>query len=84
MQAEGKAYSNKVDIFSLGLILFELYYPFDTQMERIKTLVEVRNGNFPVRFQRELTGEVGSFAQFRFLLAISTEKYRNTQHQNPL
>lgn len=33
---EGKAYSHKVDIFSLGLIFFELFCPFGTQMERIK------------------------------------------------
>lgn len=57
-QVEGKSYSNKVDIFSLGLILFELFFPFDTQMERVKTLVEVRNGTFPMRFQRELATEV--------------------------
>ena len=35
-QMEGKAYSHKVDIFSLGLIFFELFCPFGTQMERIK------------------------------------------------
>ena len=36
IQMEGKAYSHKVDIFSLGLIFFELFCPFGTQMERIK------------------------------------------------
>ena len=70
LQAEGKAYSNKVDIFSLGLIFFELYYPFDTQMERIKTLMEVRKGNFPIRFKRELIQEVG-------FIVVSTILYCN-------
>lgn len=32
----GNTYSHKVDIFSLGLILFELLYPFSTQMERVR------------------------------------------------
>lgn len=35
----GNTYSHKVDIFSLGLILFELLYPFSTQMERVKVCV---------------------------------------------
>ena len=35
MQMEGRAYSYKVDIYSLGIIFFELFYPFSTQMERI-------------------------------------------------
>ncbi len=32
----GKDYNKKVDIFSLGIILFELYHPFTTSMERAK------------------------------------------------
>ena len=32
----GKKYNKKVDIFSLGIILFELHYPFSTNMERAK------------------------------------------------
>lgn len=35
-QIHGSNYSHKVDIFSLGLILFELLYPFGTQMERVR------------------------------------------------
>lgn len=34
-QIEGKPYSYKVDIFSLGLILFELLWPLSTQMEQV-------------------------------------------------
>ena len=32
----GRKYNHKVDIFSLGVIFFELHYPFDTDMERAK------------------------------------------------
>ncbi|XP_078586154.1 eukaryotic translation initiation factor 2-alpha kinase 3-like [Branchiostoma floridae x Branchiostoma japonicum] len=35
-QIAGKAYTHKVDIFSLGLIFFELLHPFSTQMERVR------------------------------------------------
>ncbi|XP_078080131.1 eukaryotic translation initiation factor 2-alpha kinase 3 isoform X2 [Mustelus asterias] len=49
-QISGNTYSHKVDIFSLGLILFELLYPFSTQMERVQTLTEVRDLKFPSLF----------------------------------
>uniref|UniRef100_A0A4W3JDH4 non-specific serine/threonine protein kinase n=1 Tax=Callorhinchus milii TaxID=7868 RepID=A0A4W3JDH4_CALMI len=49
-QISGNAYSHKVDIFSLGLILFELLNPFSTQMERVQTLMEVREQKFPISF----------------------------------
>ncbi|XP_062852125.1 eukaryotic translation initiation factor 2-alpha kinase 3 [Trichomycterus rosablanca] len=49
-QLSGNSYSHKVDIYSLGLILFELLYPFRTQMERVKTLTEVRALKFPSSF----------------------------------
>lgn len=35
-QMSGKKYNKKVDIFSLGVIFFELHYPFATNMERAK------------------------------------------------
>lgn len=34
-QIEGKPYSHKVDIYSLGLILVELLWPLATQMEQV-------------------------------------------------
>uniref|UniRef100_A0AAY4ERH1 non-specific serine/threonine protein kinase n=1 Tax=Denticeps clupeoides TaxID=299321 RepID=A0AAY4ERH1_9TELE len=46
-QLSGNSYSHKVDIYSLGLILFELLCPFRTQMERVRTLTEVRALKFP-------------------------------------
>nr|XP_056713272.1 eukaryotic translation initiation factor 2-alpha kinase 3 isoform X2 [Euleptes europaea] len=56
-QVYGKTYSHKVDIFSLGLILFELLYPFTTQMERVKTLSEVRSLMFPPLFIQKYAQE---------------------------
>ncbi|XP_054846988.1 eukaryotic translation initiation factor 2-alpha kinase 3 isoform X2 [Eublepharis macularius] len=50
LKVYGNTYSHKVDIFSLGLILFELLYPFSTQMERVRTLSEVRSLTFPPLF----------------------------------
>lgn len=35
-QMNGLQYDQKVDVFSLGVILFELNYPFVTDMERVK------------------------------------------------
>ncbi|KAL4232210.1 Eukaryotic translation initiation factor 2-alpha kinase 3 [Mactra antiquata] len=56
-QTNGETYSQKVDIFSLGVILFELLYPFSTQMERVSTLIKVRKQIFPERFTREMPKE---------------------------
>ncbi|ESO96860.1 hypothetical protein LOTGIDRAFT_115590, partial [Lottia gigantea] len=66
-QVARATYDHKVDIFSMGMILFELFYPFSTQMERIRTLVNVKNLVFPERFQKEMPIEM-KFVQW--LLAL--------------
>lgn len=43
-QLQNKSYDFKVDIYSLGLIYIDLLVPFITQMERYKTLNNVKNG----------------------------------------
>ncbi|OCT99208.1 eukaryotic translation initiation factor 2-alpha kinase 3 isoform X1 [Xenopus laevis] len=53
----GQSYSHKVDIFSLGLILFELLYPFSTQMERVRVLTELRDLKFPELFTEQYAAE---------------------------
>ncbi|XP_039594188.1 interferon-induced, double-stranded RNA-activated protein kinase-like isoform X2 [Polypterus senegalus] len=46
-------YGNEVDIFSLGLIFFELLWPIKTKSEKYKIWPDVREGNFPQRFCNE-------------------------------
>jgi serine/threonine protein kinase len=44
-------YDERSDLFSLGVVLFEMFHPFSTQMERLKTLEKVRkSGVFPASF----------------------------------
>ncbi|XP_023302859.2 eukaryotic translation initiation factor 2-alpha kinase [Lucilia cuprina] len=49
-QLRGLPYDYKVDIYSLGLIFFELLVYFGTEMERIKTLRSLRDGIYPKDF----------------------------------
>ena len=37
-------------MYSLGLVLLELYQPFKTEMERIHTLTDARKGDIPPEF----------------------------------
>jgi serine/threonine protein kinase len=46
-QMRGSDYDASTDVFSLGLILFELLYPMYTAMERYKEFACIRKGNFP-------------------------------------
>lgn len=56
-QLSGLPYNYKVDIYSLGLVLFELLVPFSTQMERCQTLSDLRQNKFPSDFQRKYAQE---------------------------
>ncbi|XP_050314345.1 eukaryotic translation initiation factor 2-alpha kinase [Anthonomus grandis grandis] len=56
-QSKGKSYDSKVDIFALGIILFELLVPFSTNMERIKTLTDVKTKKFPDGFSDKYPDE---------------------------
>ncbi|OQR78322.1 eukaryotic translation initiation factor 2-alpha kinase 3-like, partial [Tropilaelaps mercedesae] len=56
-QVAGSKYNQKVDIFALGLILFELLWSLPTQMERVRTLSAVKQLRFPKGFKREFQDE---------------------------
>jgi len=46
-QMRGSNYDASTDVFSLGLLLFELCYPMYTSMERYKEFGGIRKGRFP-------------------------------------
>ncbi|KAI8095065.1 kinase-like domain-containing protein [Gilbertella persicaria] len=46
-------YDEKADIYSLGIILFELYYPFSSAMERAITLDRLKKHIFPETFVKK-------------------------------
>lgn len=50
MAVPPQAYDEKVDIYSLGIILFELFQPFTTGMERADSLEKLKRGIFPNGF----------------------------------
>ncbi|XP_071476696.1 eukaryotic translation initiation factor 2-alpha kinase 1-like [Diadema antillarum] len=56
-QLEGSTYDNKSDMYSVGFILFELYHPFSTTMERDICLRELRKGNIPSEINKRWPSE---------------------------
>ncbi|XP_067912699.1 eukaryotic translation initiation factor 2-alpha kinase 1 isoform X2 [Heterodontus francisci] len=49
-QLRGSCYDFKSDMYSVGIILLELFQPFGTMMERIKTLTAIRECHIPEDF----------------------------------
>lgn len=46
-QLKGSHYDSKSDMYSVGVIAVELFQPFGTEMERVHTLGELRQGKVP-------------------------------------
>ena len=46
-----KPYDEKVDIYSLGVLFFELWHPFKNKYERFKILRDLRNHKLPKKFE---------------------------------
>lgn len=57
-QVMGQVYDYKVDIYSLGLIFFEMLVPFSTGMERLTVMTRVQDGTFPDGFIESYPDEV--------------------------
>jgi len=57
-QASGKPYSQKVDLYALGLILFELLNFFSTQMERMRLIYGLKSGQLPDSLQGKPEGSL--------------------------
>lgn len=54
-QEQQSHYDSKVDVFSLGIILFEMYYPFKTESERQVILMKLRTmGVLPNDFDQKV------------------------------
>ena len=63
-QSSGLSYSEKVDIYSLGIIFFELLHPMNTEMERGQTLTALRENNaIPESLRRKKKKESGLLLQ---------------------
>lgn len=56
-QINGQMYNYKVDIYSLGIIFFELLIPFFTDMERIVALSNLKESIFPKDFAENYSAE---------------------------
>ncbi|NXF44452.1 E2AK1 kinase, partial [Oceanites oceanicus] len=52
-QLQGSHYDFKSDMYSMGVILLELFQPFGTEMERTKVLTHLRNGQIPHTFYKK-------------------------------
>jgi eukaryotic translation initiation factor 2-alpha kinase 3 len=63
-QMNGQIYNYKVDIFSLGIIFFELLTSFFTDMERVEALSNLKKSIFPKDFAENYPAEVKKLKQY--------------------
>ncbi|XP_053565254.1 eukaryotic translation initiation factor 2-alpha kinase 3-like [Bombina bombina] len=53
----GNQYENEVDIYSLGIIIFELFWVFGTGHERVKEWYDIREAKLPNDFEAQYRTE---------------------------
>nr|AHB33442.1 interferon-induced double-stranded RNA-activated protein kinase [Pelodiscus sinensis] len=70
-EQKGDTYGPEVDIFALGLILFEILWIFPTRVEKNKKWEQIRNCIFPEEFNKKFPTEKYIIEQ---LLSINVEK----------
>jgi len=63
-QMNGQTYNYKVDIYSLGIIFFELLTPFFTEMERRLALSNLKKSIFPKDFAKNYPAEVKKLKEY--------------------
>lgn len=74
-QVKGSFYNYKVDIYSLGVIYFELLIPFHTEMERYRCLSQLRGGHYPDNFHLNYQNE---YKLLKLMLATKPESRPTT------
>lgn len=57
-QISGNHYDEKVDIFSVGVMFFEMLHPFSTKTERAHVLSDMRRGEIPQSLLEEYPEEM--------------------------
>ncbi|CAG8781505.1 19022_t:CDS:2, partial [Racocetra fulgida] len=65
-------YNEKADIYSLGIIFFELHFPFSTGHERVQVLKDLRHGILPNGFVQRFPKE-GEHAELQHRLVENTQ-----------
>ncbi|XP_061666679.1 eukaryotic translation initiation factor 2-alpha kinase 1 [Syngnathoides biaculeatus] len=50
-QLKSSHYDSKSDMYSIGVLALELFQPFGTEMERVRTLEDLRKGKIPDSFR---------------------------------
>ena len=53
-----RLYDAKVDMYAVGIILFEMWYPFETATGRYKVINDLRHGIFPEHFKESHSRQV--------------------------
>ncbi|XP_013923627.1 PREDICTED: interferon-induced, double-stranded RNA-activated protein kinase-like [Thamnophis sirtalis] len=56
-EQEGCNYGKEIDLFSLGLIFYEMLFPFSTDHEKDKVFHEIKKGNFPKKLIEDFPKE---------------------------